>query len=343
MKTVISKASARPSYANATKVTICVDADGGDDAPSVVTEGLRAALAEDPELNILLVGRQESVSELGSQFPDRVQTVVTTQVIGMGDHPAEAVRRMKDSSIVVGCKMVHEGVADGFFSAGSTGACVTAASVIIGRIKGVSRPAMATVVPVPGKNVLLLDCGANSNCRPSMLVQFAQMGGAYMQSCFDIANPTVGLLSNGEEETKGNELVVEAHELMKQKIPGFIGNVEGGTMLEGHCNVVVCDGFSGNVALKVIEGTSKLLFKNVKGIMCSSLLNKLAGAKLSKPLRKFKASVDPDTYGGAPVLGTRAVCMVGHGSSTPLAIKNGVLACAQMVRSDLPQRIADSL
>ncbi len=322
---------------------ICVDADGGDYAPGVVAEGVRLALQENPELHVVMVGRETSVAQIAAEFPDRITPVVTTEVIEMGDHPAVAVRKKKDSSIVVGCRLVHDGQAEGFFSAGSSGAVLTAATVVIGRVKGVQRPALATIVPVPGHPTVLLDCGANVDCKPEYLVQFAHMGRAYAQSVLGMGNPTVGLLNNGEEKSKGCELAVTANGLMSEQVPGFVGNVEGGGLMSGVCDIVVSDGFTGNVALKIIEGTAKMLFKSLKGAMTSSLGNKLAAAKLSGSFHQIKDSIDPDTYGGAPLLGTRAACIIGHGSSSATAVKNGVLQCAAAARGDLPGKIAAAL
>ncbi len=323
-------------------VRICVDADGGDDAPAVVADGVRLALAADPDLAIVLVGREDSIAAVSAVFPGRIAPVAPTEVTDMGGHPAQAVRRKKDSSIVVGCKLVKEGRADGFFSAGSTGACLTGATILVGRIPGVARPALATVLPAPGRPAVLVDCGANADCKPEYLLQFAQMGRAYMQSFFGVETPDVGLLRNGSEETKGDELTLAAHELLKD-VPGFIGNVEGGDLLRGACDVIVTDGFTGNVALKTIEGTAGMLFGAIKQIMGAAAKEGADVTALAPGLMKFKATVDPDTYGGAPLLGIGSVCMVGHGSSNAEAIKNGILACAKTVRGHLQDRIAAAL
>lgn len=320
---------------------ICVDADGGDDAPAVVADGVALALEADPNLKIVLVGRAASIEAVAAAFPDRVEPVVTTEVIEMGDHPAQAVRRKKDSSIVVGCKLVKEGRADGFFSAGSTGACLTAATILVGRIPGVARPALATVLPAPGRPAILVDCGANADCKAEYLLQFAQMGVAYAQSFLGVEAPEVGLLCNGSEETKGNELALAAHALLAEHVPGFIGNIEGGDVLAGSCDVIVTDGFTGNVALKVIEGTAGMIFSSIKAMMAKA--DPQAVAAIAPGLGAFKKTVDPDTYGGAPLLGIDAVCTVGHGSSNAEAIKNGILACAKTVRGKLPERIAAML
>ncbi len=328
------------SGADRSEVRICVDADGGDDAPRVVIEGLRIALDKDPYLNVLLVGRKDSISALAAEYPDRIEAVETTEVIEMADHPAQAVRRKKDSSIVVGCKLVHEGRANGFYSAGSTGGVLTGATILIGRPRNISRPALATIVPVPGKHVVLLDVGANADCKPGYIVQFAKMGIAYAKVMLGRENPQVGLLNNGSEETKGSMFAQEVHAALASSLDCFIGNVEGGDLTSATCDVVVTDGFTGNIALKVMEGLADLLFRSIKQVMTSSFGNKLAAAKLNKDLREFKSTVSPDTYGGAPLLGIKNVCVIGHGSSSPQAIANGVALCARAVRDDLPGHIA---
>ena len=283
-----------PENTQGQKVVV-VDAMGGDDAPKVVLEGCAMALAADPDLKVLLAGPQEVVGPFCEQH-DRVEPLVATQVIEMGDHPAKAVREKRDSSIVVGCKAVKEGRAAGFFSAGSTGACLAAATLVIGRIKGVQRPALATIVPSAKGPIVFTDIGANSDCKPEQLVQFAIMGKAYGETLLGMDETSVGLLSNGSEDTKGNALAVETHALMREQVPGFYGNVEGKDLFRGTCNVVVTDGFTGNVALKVLEGTAGYVFKNLKQIMMSSFANKIAGALLKGGLKKFMKTVDPDAY-----------------------------------------------
>ncbi len=324
-------------------VRICVDADGGDDAPAVVVEGLRIALASDPNLNVVLVGKKDSIEEISKEFPQRIEPVITTEVIEMGDHPAQAVRRKKDSSIVVGCRLVHEGRADGFYSAGSTGGVLAGATILIGRPKGVSRPALAAIIPVPSRPVVLLDVGANADCKPEYIVQFAKMGLAYAKVMLGRSNPTVGLLNNGSESTKGSIFAQEAHAALDREIESFIGNVEGGDLTSKTCDVIVTDGFSGNIALKVLEGTASFVFDALKQIMTSSFTNKLAAAKLKGGMKAFQSTVNPDTYGGAPLLGIRGVCVIGHGSSTPVAIANGIAACSQAVRDDLCGQIAQAM
>ena len=323
----------------AEKVTISVDALGGDNAPGVVLEGVEAALAQDEDLSVILCGPADVVEPF-AEAHDRCEARVTTEVISMSEHPANAVRKKKDSSIVVGCRLVKEGQAQGFFSAGSTGACLAAGTLVIGRIKGVSRPALATVVPSPVQSVVLCDVGANADCKPEYLVQFATMAGAYATKILGIQNPRIGLLNIGEEEEKGSAFAQEAHALMKEQVPNFVGNAEGRDVLDGPFDVIVCDGFTGNVCLKTIEGTAKVLFGELKTLLKSSLKTKLAALAIKGGLKEMLGSIDPDAMGGAPLLGVKGACIVGHGSSNARAIKNGVLASATYVRSGVSEIIA---
>ncbi|NTU89674.1 MAG: phosphate acyltransferase PlsX [Actinobacteria bacterium] len=322
-----------------TPVCICVDALGGDNAPGVVLEGVDRALAVDPALSIILTGPKEVVEPFAATRP-RVSAVATTQFIDMDEHPAQAVRTKGDSSIVAGCRLVKEGRAQGFFSAGSTGACMAAATLVMGRIKGIARPAIATVIPSPVRPVVLTDVGANADCKPEYLLQFAQMGSLYAQHILGIAKPRVALLNIGEEETKGSVMAQESYALMKEKLTNFAGNAEGRDILAATYDVFVTDGFTGNVVLKTIEGTSSVLFKTIKGIMVSSLATKLAALVLKPGLKKLMTQIDPDTTGGAPLLGVRGACIIAHGSSNAEAIANGIAAASKTVRVDLVGMIA---
>ena len=323
----------------AEKVTISVDALGGDNAPQVVLDGVAEALAEDGDLSVILCGPAEVVEPFAASH-DRCVARATTEEISMAEHPANAVRKKKDSSIVVGCRLVKEGEAQGFFSAGSTGACLAAGTLVMGRIKGIARPALATLLPSPVKPVVLCDVGANADCKPEYLVQFAEMASIYANKILGIAEPRVGLLNIGEEEEKGSQFAQEAHQLLKEKVPNFTGNAEGRDVLGGEFDVIVCDGFTGNVCLKTIEGTAKMLFKQIKGIMMSSFKTKIGALMLKDGLKGLAASVDPDEAGGAPLLGVKGACIVGHGSSGARAIKNGVLASARYVRSGMTEEIS---
>ncbi len=325
----------------ASPVTVSVDAMGGDNAPNVVIEGTRLALEADPDLRVLLCGAEEAIAPL-CQDTDRCIAVPTTQVISMAEHPAEAVRKKKDSSIVRGCTLVREGEAQGFFSAGSTGACLTAATLIMGRAKGVKRPALGVIIPAYDRPVFFVDVGANADCKADYLAQFAQMGSIYMQSVLGVDAPRVGLLNIGEEDTKGSSFALEAYAALKAHVPGFAGNCEGGDLVAGAFDVVVTDGFTGNVCLKTIEGTSKLIFKHLKGALTSSLSAKMGALLVKGSLSELKAELDPDRYGGSPLLGVKGTCIVGHGSSNPQAIKNGILAGCAQVREGVSQKVAEA-
>ncbi len=326
----------------ADKVTISVDALGGDNAPAVVLDGVEQALAEDGDLSVILCGPAEVVEPFAAAH-DRCVARATTEEISMAEHPANAVRKKKDSSIVVGCRLVKEGEAQGFFSAGSTGACLAAGTLVIGRIKGVARPALATLVPSPAKPVVLCDVGANADCKPEYLVQFAEMASIYARKILGVADPKVGLLNIGEEEEKGSQFAQEAHALLKEKVANFGGNAEGRDVMDGPFDVVVCDGFTGNVCLKTIEGTAKVLFGELKSVMMSSLKTKLGAMALKGGLKELMGRIDPDAMGGAPLLGCKGACIVGHGSSNARAIKNGVLASAAYVRSGVSEIIAEAV
>lgn len=323
-------------------ITIAVDALGGDFGPSVVLPGVEAALAEQPDICVLLCGPEDVVVPF-AQCHERCEAVPCTQEIEMGEHPANAVRRKKDSSIVVGCRLVKEGKAQGFFSAGSTGACLAAGTLVAGRIKGVSRPALGTVLPSPVKPVVMCDVGANADCKPEYLLQFAKMATIYTRQILGVENPSVGLLNIGSEETKGSQFAQETHRLLAGQLPNFKGNCEGCDVLTGEFDIVVTDGFTGNVCLKTIEGTAKMLFGELKGVFKRNALTGLAALAVKGGLSQLKQSVSADTYGGAPLLGVKGACLVGHGSSNETAIKNGVLMAAKIVRTGVSELIAESI
>lgn len=323
-------------------ITIAVDALGGDFGPSVVLPGVEAALAEQADIRVLLCGPEDVVVPF-AQCHERCEAVPCTQEIEMGEHPANAVRRKKDSSIVVGCRLVKEGKAQGFFSAGSTGACLAAGTLVAGRIKGVSRPALGTVLPSPVKPVVMCDVGANADCKPEYLLQFAKMATIYTRQILGVENPSVGLLNIGSEETKGSQFAQETHQLLAEQLPNFKGNCEGCDVLTGEFDIVVTDGFTGNVCLKTIEGTAKMLFGELKGVFKKNAITGLAAMAVKGGLSQLKQSVSADTYGGAPLLGVKGACLVGHGSSTETAIKNGVLMVAKIVRTGVSELIAESI
>ncbi|MBQ9690734.1 MAG: phosphate acyltransferase PlsX [Eggerthellaceae bacterium] len=322
------------------EIHIAVDVMGGDKAPDVVVQGIQDVLQlrEAEHIHIHAVGPQGIVEPLAA-LSDRCYAHVATEVIDMAEHPAQAVRSKKDSSLVVGAQLVKDGIADGFFSAGSTGACLAAGILVMGRIKGVKRPALCTIIPSPIKPVVMADVGANADCKPEYLLQFGQMAVMYARDIIGIENPRAALLNIGEEETKGSEFAQAAYALLKQHLPEFAGNGEGTDIIPANYDVFITDGFTGNVAIKTIEGTSKALFKSIKDIFKTNMVTKLSALGIKTPLVNLAQSISPDTYGGAPLLGVRGALLVGHGSSSSKAIKNGILTCAKMVESNLVSRI----
>ena len=322
-------------------VTICVDAMGGDVEPDVVLEGIAQALDADRELQILVAGDESVVVPFCSSH-DRAVPLVTTETIEMEEHPTEAVRSKHDSSIVRGCQAVRHGEADGFFSAGSTGAILVAATLNVGRLHGIKRPALATAIPgSTGRRTVMIDMGANADVHEEMIVQFAHMGRAYAEVTLGVADPKVALLSNGTEETKGSEQAIAFHNALKEAGPSwFAGNAEGSDLLAGRFDVIVSDGFTGNVALKSLEGTAKYIIGELKKAVDHSIRAAL-GALLLKPVLKvLAADLSGDEYGGAVLLGLKAPVIIGHGATSPKAVKNGALVCAKAVRDGLVDKIA---
>lgn len=324
-------------------VRVAVDAVGGDHAPGEILSGVAEALAADSALTVVLVGPEDVVVPFTEKHAGRVDALVATEVIAMDEHPASAIRTKRDSSIVVGCRAMKEGNAGAFFSAGSTGACMAAATLVMGRIKGIARPAIATVVPTGGPPVVLLDVGANADCKPENLLQFGFMGAAYATTVLGVDEPKVGLLNIGEEPTKGSQLAQESYALMAAALPSFAGNAEGRDVTSGAFDVIVTDGFTGNVVLKLLEGLSKTLLGAVKDALTATPLRKLAAAAVAPGLRELKEALDPDTYGGAPLLGVRGVCIIGHGSSGSRATANAIKVAAQAIRGGLTERITASV
>ena len=322
--------------------TICVDVMGADKEPEVLLEGVAQALADDPELEVLVAGAAEVVEPFAAAH-ERARALVTTEVITMSEHPASAVRQKKDASIVRAAAAVRAGEADGLFSAGSTGAVLTAATFGVGRIKGVKRPALSLPFPgISGKPTVFLDMGANADVKPDVLVQFAHMGRAYSRAVLGVAEPRVGLLCNGSEDTKGSEMALAYHAALEAGDCGFAGNAEGTDLLAGTFDVIVADGFTGNVALKSIEGTGKFVIKRLKAAREASLSNKIGMALLAKSLKSLAAEMSGDEYGGAILLGLRAPVVKGHGATSAQAVRKGTLAAAAAVRAGLCEKIADA-
>ncbi|MCP3933960.1 MAG: phosphate acyltransferase PlsX [Actinomycetia bacterium] len=309
--------------------TIALDAMGGDNAPSAIVAGGEEAASE-LGVDVILVGRRDEIGET------TLPVVEASEVIDMADDPARSVRGMKDSSLVRGAELVRDGAAAGFVSAGNTGAMVAASLLRMGRIKGIARPAVATTIPVPGTTpTVLLDSGAIADCQPQWLVQFAQMGSAFASRRFGYESPRVGLLSIGEEESKGNELVKEAHPLLAE-LDGinFIGNVEGRDIMSDAVDVVVTDGFTGNVVLKTLEGALRSLVGAVFGALADPDAGEGAASALGL-LAPLANELDPDTSGGAMLLGVDGVSIIGHGSSNAVAIVNAIAVARDMAEAEL--------
>ncbi len=328
--------------AQRSEVAVCVDAVGGDHGPEEVLRGVAAAVADDEALTVILTGPDEIVTPFAAG-KDRIVAHPTTEIIAMDEHPAAAVRSKKDSSIVVGCRLVKEGRADAFFSAGSTGAIMAAATLVMGRIKGIQRPAIGAVIPTGAEPVVLLDIGANADCKPENLLQFAHMGSAYAKVVLGLKSPRVGLLNIGEERTKGSLLAQEAHALMSAHVPGFVGNIEGRDVPFGAADVIVTDGFTGNVALKLLEGVSSSLLGQVKAALTETAFSRLTALAARPALTRLKLRLDPDTYGGAPLLGVDGICIIGHGSSNRAAVYAAIKGAARASRGGLRTAIADAV
>lgn len=325
---------------------IAVDAMGGDQAPKEAVLGAVWA-AKEEKIAVVLVGKSEEINRELSQcedFPSELITIKEArEVVEFSDHPAVAVRKKRDSSIVVANLLVKNGEAGAVISAGSTGAAMTASLFILGRIHGIARPAIAIPLPTPNGVTVLLDAGANAENDPIDLLQFGIMGSIYAEAILGVSSPKIGLLSIGEEETKGTKLIQETHQLFKESNLDFIGNIEGNDLPLGRCEVVVCDGFVGNVILKFAEGMATSLFQMMKAALMSSTLTKI-GALIIKPsLKKLKDSFDYSEYGGAPLLGVKGISLISHGRSDAKAFKNAIIAAANGVKQDMIGKIRTAI
>ena len=316
---------------------------GGDKGPGQIVAGARKA-ADELGVPVLLVGRPEVIGDEG------LEVLPAREVIAMEEDAAHAVRRKKDASVVRAAEAVRDGRASAMVSAGNTGAAMGAALLRMGRLPGVSRPAVATPIPVPGSTpTVLLDAGANAECQPAWLVQFAQMGAAFATGRYGVERPRVGLLSIGEEPTKGTALVKEAHRLLEdpERLVGsggtFVGNVEGRDVLTDRVDVVVTDGFTGNVVLKTLEGAMRFMRDAVFGVMTSTEEAVKASEVLLPLLLPLATEMDPDSYGGALLLGVDGVCIISHGSSSSTAVVNALRVARDMVEQGLVDRLRQSV
>ena len=328
---------------------IILDAMGGDNAPAEILKGAAAAVAANwPELAIIAVGDEARIRACAAENnlkldPEHFEIVHAGEVIEMCDEPAKAIRQKKDSSMVVGLRLLAEGRGDAFVSAGSTGALHVVASLLVRTVKGVKRPALATVIPGQ-KPFLLLDCGANVECRPAMLEAFGVMGSVYMNKVMGVAEPKVALVNNGAEESKGTPTYVEAHGLLRANPRiRFIGNIEPRDIPSGAADVVVADGFTGNVVLKLTEGLAKFFSGKLKDMFKKSVGTKLGYLLVKGGVADFKKSMDADEYGGAPFLGAAKPVIKAHGSSNARAIQNAIRQAVLCVKSDLCGVMAENL
>jgi phosphate acyltransferase len=321
------------------RARVAVDALGGDYGLGVAVEGAVNA-CHDQDLSVLLVGRREAIAtELARFAPNpRITVVDAPEEVAMGEKVSRTTLR-KRSSIHVALEQVRDGSADAFFSAGNTAACWAIAKMVLGTLDEVERAGLAAVMPSLAKHTVLLDVGANANCKATHLEDFAVMGAVYAEMVLGIPKPRVGLLSLGEEETKGNDLTKEVHEVLKASTLNFVGNVEGRDIFTGKVDVVVTDGFTGNVVLKASETLANSMMKILKQELMRSWRTRL-GAWLSMPaFRAIKKRIDPDEHGGAPLLGIRGACLIGHGKSDAFAIRNGILAAARFWASGVNKGI----
>ena len=328
-------------------IKVALDAMGGDNAPDEIIKGAMEAVGLREDIKVFLVGKEELIREKLKAYSYRepqIEVVNATEVIETAEPPVAAIRKKKDSSIVVGMKLVKDGTADAFVSAGSSGAVLVGGQLLVGRIKGVERPPLAPLIPTEKGVSLLVDCGANVDARPSHLVQFAKMGSIYMEHVMGVKNPRVAIVNIGAEEEKGNALVKETFPLLKACTGiNFIGSIEAREIPHGQADVIVCEAFVGNVILKLYEGVGAVLISKIKEGMMSSLRSKI-GALLVKPaLKQTVKSFDASEYGGAPLLGLNGLVVKTHGSSKAKEVKNSIIQCVTFNEQRINDKIRENI
>ena len=325
---------------------IAIDAYGGDNAPLEIVKGAALASNEN-KCDITLAGKKEEIEKIikdnNLNFYGDLIIIDTDDVISMHDDPTTLLKAHNNSSMALAFKEVAEDRADAFVSAGSTGAVVVGGTLIVKRIKGIKRPALAGMIPAPQGHYMLMDMGANAECRPEMLQQFGIMASAYLKNVEGIENPTIGLLNIGTEDTKGTELQKEAYALLQEAPINFVGNVESREMPKGVCNAIITDGFTGNIALKLIEGTAITFFKLVKQALYKSIFNKLAALVIKKDLYSLKSMMDSSEVGGAPLLGVKKPVIKAHGNSDAKAFKNAVKQAVKFSEGNVIGAISENL
>ena len=327
-------------------VRIALDAMGGDFAPAAIVEGAIQAAAEFDDIRIILVGVEDVVREemaRHEKIPDSISVVHSDEVIAMDEQPAAALRRKKNSSVHVGIKMVRDGQADAFISAGNTGAVMAVATVVLRTMELIDRPAIAATMPSQRGYMILLDAGANVVCKPENLFQFGIMGAIFAEHSLDKARPTVGLLSIGEEDVKGNPTTREAFDLFSRSSLNFIGNIEAKLFYRGIVDVVVCDGFTGNIALKISESVAEMISVFLKQMFSATLATKIAYFLMKPHLAGFRKKVDHQEVGGAPLLGINGPVFISHGSSSPKSVKSAVIRARKFVHEKVIDHIKENL
>lgn len=328
-------------------MVIAVDAMGGDNAPSEIVKGVIQAVREQEGFDVLLLGDENAIKAVLNEEKfesDRIKIRHTTEVISCDDIPTKAIKNKKDSSIVVGFELVRDKQADCLLSAGSSGALLAGSVLILKRVKGVDRPAVASIIPTKKGKVLLLDSGFNTNVKPLNYVQFGRLGTAYMRSAFGIEKPKVGIVNIGLEEEKGTDTVKEAHAMMKDAVDlNYVGYIESRELFSDVVDVAVTDGFTGNLMLKLLEGATDFFFGEIKAVFTKSIFTKLSYLSLKKHLRVFKHKLDPDTHGGAPVLGVEGLVVKSHGSSKAKTIKFALLKAKTLVDNNFVQTMKEEI
>lgn len=324
---------------------ISVDGMGGDNAPSAIVEGCVLATKEF-NVDIIITGPNDLIlSELNKYEYDKnkIQIMDANEVISSNEHPVMAIRKKKNSSLNVALNLLKDNASDAVISAGSTGAFMAGSLFIVGRIKGIDRPALAPIMPGRKNPFMIIDCGANVDCKPNNLLQFGIMGKTYMKSIENIPNPTIGLINIGTEEEKGNELTKAAYKLLKESSLNFVGNIEPRDISNGEVDVLVCDGFVGNTALKMYEGVSSNIFSILKEEISSSFKSKMGGLLLKSVFKKFKTRFDYKEVGGAAFLGVNGICIKAHGSSDAKAIKNAIRQAIKFYDNSIIKKIKDDI
>ena len=324
---------------------VALDAMGGDFAPEVTVAGALEAVSEH-DIEVILVGDRQKLAEAlkDKRYPqNRITVFHASEVVGMDESPSHALRRKKDSSIRKAVDLVKSGEADAAVSAGHSGVAMATSLYVLGKLPNVDRPAIAAIMPSITGHFLLIDAGATVDCKPENLLQFAHMGNAYYKTIFSIPSPRIALLSIGEEDIKGNELTKVAFKHLKDADMNFTGNIEGKDIFSGNADVIVCDGFIGNIVLKVSEGLAESIIKMLKMEIANITTGKLGYLMIKPAIRNFKKRTDYDEYGGAPLLGINGTCIISHGRSSARAIKNAIQVAAEMAKNKVHEIIASSL